>query len=174
MKFNFFKSNKKNLTPNKKEEVDDMGFTKSELEEYDKHVDFYYTNLINALILYTYHEKELDKMAPILIDPLTELYEELDYAFTPILFKTIFKNNLIDNQFKNILLEFKTKVDNIPNEIWDWKFLDNNEIWLSIRREANQILNKLEIKSRTYNTDYTNIISNKGEVMFRGKKIKNR
>ena len=58
-----------------------MGFTHSELEEYDKHVDFYHSNLINALILYTYEEKDLDKMAPILIDPLTELYEELDYAF---------------------------------------------------------------------------------------------
>ena len=174
MNFNFFKSNKKNLTPNKKEEVDDMGFTKRELEEYDKHVDFYYTNIINALILYTYNEKELDKMAPVLIDPLTELYEELDYAFTPILFKTVFKNNLIDNQLKDILLEFKTKVDNIPNEIWDWEFLDNNETWLSIRREANEILDKLEVKSRTYNTDYTNIISNEGDEIFKGKKIKNR
>ena len=174
MKFNFFKSNNKNLTPNKKEEVDDIGFNQSELEEYDKHADFYYTNLINALILYTYNEKELDKMTPILIDPLTELYEELDYAFTPILFKTVFKNNLIDNQFKDILLEFKAKVDKIPNEIWDWKLLDNNETWLSIRREANQILDKLEIKSRTYNTDYTNIISNEGDVIFKGKKIENR
>lgn len=174
MKFNFFKSKNKNLTSNKKVEVDDMEFTRSELEEYDKHVDFYYNNLINALILYTYNEKELDKMAYVLIDPLAELYEELDYAFTPILFKTVFKNNLIDNQFKDILIEFKTKVDNIPNEIWDWKFLDNNETWISIRREADQILNKLEIKSRTYNTDYTNIISNDGEVIFKGNKIKNR
>lgn len=160
MKFNFFKSNKKNLAPKQKENDNDMGFTQSELEEYDKHVDFYYTNLINALILYTYNGKELDKMANVLFDPLSELYEELDYAFTPILFKTLFKNNLIENQFKDILLEFKTKVDNIPNEIWDWEFLDNNETWLSIRSEANQILNILEITSRTYNTDYTNIISN--------------
>ena len=113
-------------------------------------------------------------MAPVLLDPLTELYEELDYAFTPILFKTVFKNNLIDNQHKDILLEFKIKVDNIPNEIWDWKFLDNNKTWLSIRREANEILNKLEVKSRTYNTDYTNIISNDGNQIFKGSKIKNR
>ncbi|RBW62484.1 hypothetical protein DS884_02465 [Tenacibaculum sp. E3R01] len=174
MKFNFFKSNKNNLNQNRKKEVDNLEFTQHELKEYDKNVNFYYTNLINSLILYTYNEKELDKMAPILIDPLTELYEELDYAFTPILFKTVLKNNLIDNQLKDILLEFKTKVDNIPNEIWDWKFLDNNEIWLSIRREACQILNKLEVKSRTYNTDYTKTISNKGEIIFKGHKIKNR
>lgn len=54
------------------------------------------------------------------------------------------------------------------------EILGNNETWISIRREADQILNKLEIKSRTYNTDYTNIISNDGEVIFKGNKIKNR
>jgi len=154
MRFNFFKSKNKKVIPILKEEVDDMGFTQHELKEYDQHVDFFYTNLINALILYTYEEKELHNMAPILFDPLTELYEELDYAFTTILFETVFKNKLIDAQFKDNLLEFKAKVDNIPNEIWDWKFLDNHEVWLGIRSEANELLNKLEIKSRTYNTDY--------------------
>ncbi len=43
----------------------------------------------------------------------------------------------MDNQYKDILLEFKTKFENIPNELCDWTFLDNTETWLSIRKEAN-------------------------------------
>ena len=37
-----------------------------------------------------------EKMEPILIDPLTELYEELDYAFIPICFETVFRNKKIN------------------------------------------------------------------------------
>ena len=30
--------------------------------EYDKHVDFYYSNLINSIILFTYNAEELNKL----------------------------------------------------------------------------------------------------------------
>ncbi len=169
MKFNFFKSKKESNTSKNDEEVDSVGFTKAELEEYDKHVKFYYSNIVNSLILYTYNVEQLDKMAPILIDPLTELYQELDYAFTPILFKTVFKNKLIDTEFRNELLNFKAKVDDIPNELWDWDLLDTNETWKNIRNVAEQLLNKLEIKSREYNDEFDTIISNTGEVLKKGK-----
>jgi hypothetical protein len=95
MKFNFsnlFKINVEKESLDNDEQVDSLGFTKTELEEYDKNVNFYYTNIINSLILYTYNVEQLYKMAPILIDPLTELYEELDYAFLPVLFETVFIN----------------------------------------------------------------------------------
>ncbi len=97
------------------------------MKYYDKHVDFYYTNLINSIILFTYDTNKLDTLAPILLDPLTELYEELDYAFIPILFETVFYNNLIDESFRNDLLQFKEKVDKIPNEIWDWEYIDTHD-----------------------------------------------
>ena len=137
---------------------DDLGFTQEELLEYDKHVNFYYTNIINSLILYTYNVEQLDEMAPVLIDPLTELYEELDYAFLPVLFETVFRNKLIDESLKSELLMFKKKVDDIPVEIWDWEFLDTNEIWKSIKIDAYELLNKLNIETRNYNTDYTTIL----------------
>lgn len=36
--------------------------------EYDKHVDFYYANLINSLILFSLTSKELEKLSgPVLI-----------------------------------------------------------------------------------------------------------
>jgi len=164
-------SNRKKNTQNSEVKVDAMGFTKSKLNEYDKSVGFYYTNLINSLILYTYNEKQLDKMAPILIDPLTELYEELDYAFTPVLFETVFRNKLIDNQFKNELHKFKTMVNEIPNEIWDWKYLDKHETWVKIRSEADKLLNNIGIETRDYNNDYTKVVSNTGEVLFKGNKM---
>lgn len=84
MKFNFnsfFKSKQNKEIRPVTEDYDDSGFTKFEMEEYDKNVNFFYTNIVNSLILYTYNVEQLDKMVPILIDPLTELYEELDYAY---------------------------------------------------------------------------------------------
>lgn len=166
MKFNFnsfFKSKQDKEIPPITEDDDNLGFTKIELEEYDKNVKFYYTNILNSLILYTYNVEKLDKMTPILIDPLTELYEELDYAFLPVLFETVFRNKLLDESFKEELLLFKKKVDDIPVELWDWELLDTNEIWIKIRIDAENILNKLNIKTRIYNTDYTTIISNTGK-----------
>jgi len=166
MKFNFnsfFKSKQDKEIPPITEDDDNLGFTKIELEEYDKNVKFYYTNILNSLILYTYNVEKLDKMTPILIDPLTELYEELDYAFLPVLFETVFRNKLLDESFKEELLLFKKKVDDIPVELWDWELLDKNEIWAKIRIDAENILNKLNIKTRIYNTDYITIISNTGK-----------
>ncbi|WP_131726138.1 hypothetical protein [Chryseobacterium sp. Leaf405] len=122
---------------------------------------FYYTNIINSLILHTYDTKELFKMVPVLIDPLAELYEELDYAFLPVLFETVFRNRLIDESFKEELLNFKKKVDEIPGELWDWEILDTNEIWKDIRTNAETLLNKLNIESRAYNEGHTTIIFKK-------------
>lgn len=133
--------------------------------EYDKYVKYYYSNILNSLKLYTYNEEKLEKMTPILIDPILELYEELDYAFTHSLFETVFRNNYINIEFKQDLLSFKRKVDNIPNEIWDWQFLDKHETWIEIRKDADELLNKLGIKSREYDLDFTTIILNTGEIV---------
>ena len=138
--------------------------------EYDKHVDFYYTNIINSIILYTYNSVKLDEMAPILIDPLTELYEELEYAFTPVCFETVFRVGLIDNSFKDDLLTFKKEVDEIPTTIWDWEFIDNHETWIKIRQKSNILLDKLGVTSRTYNDDFTTIYDEEGNVLHKGKK----
>ena len=164
MKFNFsnlFKINVEKESLDNDEQVDSLGFTKTELEEYDKNVNFYYTNIVNSLILYTYNVEQLYEMAPILIDPLTELYEELDYAFLPILFETVFRNKLINENYKEELLNFKVEVDQIPVELWDWEILDTNEVWYKIRIDAENLLDKLNIKTRIFNTDFTTIIFKK-------------
>lgn len=161
MKFNFsslFKLKQKKETPFINDSQNDLGFTETELKEYDKHVNFYYTNIINSLILYTYNVEQLDEMAPILIDPLTELYEELDYAFLPVLFETVFRNKMIAENYKEELLAFKIKVDRIPVELWDWEILDIDESWAKIRIDAGNLLKKLNIKTRIYNTDFTTIV----------------
>ncbi len=164
MKFNFsnlFKINVEKESLDNDEQVDSLGFTKTELEEYDKNVNFYYTNIVNSLILYTYNVEQLYEMVPILIDPLTELYEELDYAFMPVLFETVFRNKLINENYKEELLNFKVEVDQIPVELWDWEILDTNEVWYKIRIDAENLLNKLNIKTRIFNTDFTTIIFKK-------------
>ena len=123
--------------------------------DYDKHVDFYYSNLINSLILFTLTTNDLEKHAGPVFNPISELDSEIDYAFIPVCFDTIFRNELIDNSFRNELLEFKKSTDEIPSEIWDWEFIDNHETWISIRQKANVLLDKLCVSNRTYNDHST-------------------
>lgn len=171
MKFNFFKSklrNKKEVESlsNESEELDELGFTKSEIFRYDKSVEFYYTNLINSLILFTYNSRELEKMESILIDPLIELYEELDYAFLPVCFETVFRNNKINIEFKEQLLNFKKQVDEIPNEIWDYEYIDDHEKWQEVKKYAENILNIIGIKHRIFDSKNHKIIN--GNIIYQG------
>ncbi|KKX46507.1 hypothetical protein [Sphingobacterium sp. IITKGP-BTPF85] len=152
------------------DEVDELGFTKSELEEYDKHVRFYYTNILNSLILFTYKSRELELMASPIFNPMTELYEELEYAFTPVCFETVFRKNLIPIIYKKELLTFKTKVDQMPSEIWDWEYLEEHPSWINIRTDAEEILKKMGITHRVYDYSFTNIISSSGEVIKKKEK----
>lgn len=140
-------------------------------EYYDKQVDFYYSNLISSLILFTFKTDKLEKLAGPVFDPIFELESEIDYAFTPVLFETIFRKGLINNSHKLELLKFKKKTDNIPSEIWDWEFIDNHNTWIEIRKEADELLDKLGVSSREYSEDYTTVYDNKGNVIKKGGKL---
>lgn len=161
------KINLKSIFGIKSTSTDNSSVVKEEIE-YDKYVDFYYTNIINSIILYTYDTNKLEEMTPILITPLTELYEELEYAFTPVCFETVFRLGIIDEAFKAELIEFKKDVDNIPYEIWDWEFIDDHETWKVIRNNANTLLNKLGITTRIYNDDYSTIYDSEGNIIREG------
>ncbi|WKW45480.1 hypothetical protein P3875_06725 [Myroides sp. JBRI-B21084] len=141
----------------------------NEAIEYDKHVDFYYSNLINSIILFSLTSKDLEELAGPVFNPMTELESEIDYAFTPVCFDTIFRNGLIDKSFKDELLQFKKWTDDISSEIWDWEFIDNHEAWVATRLKANALLDKLGVTSRTYNDDYTTIYDNEGNIIKKGK-----
>lgn len=175
MKFlrNLINSNKNNVE-NKQdyefsEEFNDDGFSNEDLLHYDEHLDFYYSNLINSLILFTYSSEELQKMEPILFDPLTELYEELDYAFIPVLFETIFRNNIINNKHKEELLDFRKQVEEIPNEIWDYPYIGVHPKWKDIQIFAENILHQLNIETRIFNTQFHTVLSKEGKTIFKGK-----
>jgi hypothetical protein len=140
-------------------------------EYYDKHVDFYYSNLINSLILFTFKTDKLEELAGPVFNPMAELGTEIDYAFTPVCFETIFRNGLIDESYKSELLSFKKKTDEIPVENWEWEFIDNHVTWIEIRKEANELLDKLGVSSREYSEDYTTVYDNKGNVIKKGKKL---
>lgn len=138
---------------------------------YDKHVDSYYTNLINSLVLFSFTTEELEKLAGPAFDPMFELETEIDYAFTPVCFETIFRNEIIDNSLKTELLAFKKKTDEIPSEIWEWELIDNHATWIEIRKEANELLNKLDVSTREYDDDYTTVYDNQGNIIKKGKKL---
>lgn len=153
----------------KRDDGDELGFTKSELEYYDKHVRFYYTNIVNSLILFTYKSRKLELMASPVFDPMTELYQELEYAYTPVCFETVFRKKLIPIIYKQELLRFKTNVDQMPSEIWDWEYLEEHPSWINIRTDAEEILKKMGILHRVYDYSFTNVITSSGEVIKRKK-----
>lgn len=146
---------------------------KEEIEEleYDKYVEFYYTNLINSLILFSLNSKELEKLTEPSFDPIFELESEIDYAFVPVCFNTIFRKGLINYSFKDELLQFKEWTSQIPSEIWDWEFIEKHETWVTTRLKANAILDKLGVTSRIYNDDFITIYDNRGNIIKNGKNM---
>jgi hypothetical protein len=142
--------------------------------DYDKYVDFYYTNLINSIILFSLTSDKLEILVAPTFDPMSELETEIDYAYTSVCFETIFRNDIIENSLKTELLEFKKQTDDIPKEIWDWEFVDNHKTWIEIRQKANNLLDKLGVSSRTYNDDYTTIYNNEGNIIKKGKTATNK
>lgn len=150
--------------------TDKLSVEKEEIE-YDKHVDFYFTNLINSLILFSLTSKEMEKLSGPVFNPMTELESEIDYTFTPVCFDTIFRKGVIDKSFKDELLQFKKWTDNFPIEIWDWEFIDNHETWVTTRLTANALLDKLGVTSLIYNDDYTIIYDNEGNIVKNEKKL---
>jgi hypothetical protein len=97
------------------------------------------------------------------------LYEELEYAFTPVCFETVFRVGKIDHTLKSELLEFKKKVNEIPSEYWEYESIENHEYWQSIRELANALLEKLGISRRTYDDRFTTIYDNDGNILHEGK-----
>ena len=142
---------------------------RSDLIDYDKNVQFYYTNLINSIILFSFTKTELELLIAPAFDPIFELESEIDYAFTPVCFETIFRNELIDAKFKNSLLSFKQMTNEIPSEIWDWEFLETEQNWINVRKKANELLTGMGIKTRKYNDDFTTIYDQFGKTIKKGK-----
>lgn len=137
--------------------------------EYDQHVDFYYNNLINSLILFSLNEKELEELEGPGFNAMSELEAEIDYAFTSVCFDTLFRNARIADSLKEELLSFKKWTDEIPSEIWDWDFIDTHETWITTRLKAILLLDKLNITNRNYNDDFTTIYDENGNIIKKAK-----
>jgi len=161
------KINLKSIFGIKPASTDKSSVDKEEIE-YDKHVEFYYTNLINSLILFSLTSKELEKLTGPVFNPITELETEIDYAFTPVCFDSVFQNGLVDSLFKTELLAFKKWTNDIPSEIWDWEFIDNHETWITTRLKANDLLDKLGVTSRTYSDYSTTIYDKEKNIIAKG------
>ena len=121
---------------------------------YDKFATVYYKSIINTLKLFSMKVHELNLLAGPTFNPLTELETELDYAFTPVIFETVFRNNLIHPNLKDDLLQFKRTVDKVPNRLWDYDYIDEHPLWINIKTDANYLLEKLNVMDRGYDDDY--------------------
>jgi len=128
-------------------------------------VDFYYSNLINSLVLFAASPAYLDSLTGPVFNPISELETELDYAFTPVLFDEIFEKKLLSESFKPDLLDFKSNVDRIPSEIWTWENICESSEWQDLRNQANKLLDRIGIKSRIYNEDFTKIYDSDGNIL---------
>lgn len=162
MKFNF-----KSIFSTKKELND---YRVDNDAEYDKYVDFYYTSLINSIVLFSLSLTQLEELIEPTFDPLFELESEIDYAFTPVIFETVFRNNKIDTSLKQELQDFKKQVDDIPAELWEWELLSSHQVWSDIRKKVWLLLDKLGVVNRKYNTEYLTIYDTEGSVVQKKEK----
>lgn len=138
--------------------------------DFDQYVDFYYTCLINAIILFSLNVSQLEELAESAFDPLFELECEIDYAFTPVIFDTVFRTKKIDISLREELLDFKKQVDEIPSELWEWEYLGTHQVWNEVRANANLLLDKLEITNRSYNSEYLTIYDTEGNAVLKKEK----
>ena len=122
---------------------------------YDDNAKVYYRSLVNTLILYSMNVAGLDRLAGPTFNPLTELETELDFAFTPVIFETVFRNQFIEANMKDKLLAFKDDVNTIPNEIWGYPFVDCHPKWIHLHNSADRLLTMMGITTRTYSEYYT-------------------
>ncbi len=120
--------------------------------------EYYYSCLYNSLVLFAATPQYLESLGSPVFNPLTELEAEFDYAFGDFVFEQNFKNNKVKESLRNDLIKFKEKVNNISSEIWTLEKIATESIWMDIRNNANEILNKMGEKRREYDFSFTTII----------------
>ena len=135
----------------------------------DSGVAFYYSNLINSLVLFAASPEYLDSLAGPVFDPISELETELDYAFIPVHFDMIFEKQILSDSLKPDLLDFKLAVDKTINEIWTWEHIYESAEWQDLRSQANNLLDRIGIKNKVYNEDFTNTNDSDGKIMKNNK-----
>lgn len=134
----------------------------------------YYNNLLNALILYTLSVEELKALALVLINPIDEKFDELNYAFTPVCFDTLFRTKIIKEENRLELLDFYSEVNSLSKNKWNYEAMSTDPIWNNVRIRADEILRKLGVDSRIYDTSKTIIFDEKGKVIYsKDKEINN-
>jgi hypothetical protein len=128
-------------------------------------VDFYYSNLVNALILFASTPEYLESLDGPIFNALFELETEIDYVYMSVLFNELFTLGLVDEFLRPELESFKTKVDNTSNDLWTWDAIYSNPHWQDLRSDANGLLNKLGVETRIYSEDFTTTIGSDGRIL---------
>ena len=86
----------------------------------------------------------------------------------PFVLKLFFRNKKINIEHKENLLNFKKEVEKIPNEIWDYEFIDKHEKWQDVKKTAENILNSIGIQHRIFNVKHHKIMDKNGNVIYQG------
>ena len=126
--------------------------TKTEQDE------FYFSCVCNSLILFAAAPEYLKTLSAPGFNILFELETEFDYAFEDALINQCITSGKIDITLKPELLTFKQRIKSLPPELWNFPALEQNELWQQIRQDADILLTKLHVESRTLNNKFTRII----------------
>ena len=126
--------------------------TKTEQDE------FYFSCVCNSLILFAAAPEYLKTLSGPGFNILFELETEFDYAFEDALINQCITSGKIDITLKPELLTFKQRIKSLPPELWNFPALEQNELWQQIRQDADILLTKLHVESRTLNNKFTRII----------------
>lgn len=110
-----------------------------------------YSYLYDSLILFSLDYDSLVKMAGPLFNPLGELISCWTYAFEDIYQDVLATKRIKESGVTDQLNKFNAKLISAPDNLWEYDELKNNSFWDEIRREADDILNKLgETKDRQF------------------------
>ena len=120
---------------------------------------FHYSCLYNALVLFAATPEYLESLAGPVFDPLTEIESDFEYAFGDYIFEQNFKNNFVKEEMRIPLLQFKDQVDALPSNLWTWESLKTDSEWISLRKSADEVLNRIGDKRREYDFSFTTTIT---------------
>lgn len=110
-----------------------------------------YGYLYDSLILFSLDYDSLIKMGGPLFNPLGELISCWDYAFDSIYEDILATRKIKDSGVTDQLNKFNEKLVSSPDSLWTYEELKDNPFWDGIRKDADDILNKLgETKNRQF------------------------
>jgi hypothetical protein len=114
--------------------------------------------IYNSLALFAMSYEDLMKLDAPMFDVEFELESEFEIAFIDMNIDCLYDTQFISQSTKQELLDFKAFIETIPGPLWRVEEFETNEVWNTVRRKANLMLNLLQVSDRDYDLSRVKIV----------------